>query len=116
MTTALYGKHFSQKDNDNIKLQNRVVLKTFLKKIISNNKHDDTFKEYIETYFPVKDIAQMTDQQIHNNILRLSNISNILDTIDFNTNEMLCEIVKGFTTNIIPDFFPSILSIVLLHQ
>ena len=102
MNTSVYGNEFSQNDMENIKTQNRIILRTFIKKLISNNKEDNTFREFIETYFPVSKIDTLTDREIQNKLLRLSNISNILNTNDFNTAEMLCEIVKGFSESIVP--------------
>ena len=103
MSTGLFGKEFGDTNDKNIKIQNKLMLQTFIRKIISNNDNDE-FIQYIKKMFPIENINKMSDKTIQENILRLKNMNSILESADLTNDEIIYELFNGLFNNFLPKF------------
>ena len=105
MTQSIYGAQFQQKNYNSGQIQNRIVFKALINKIInshSNGYIDNDFKEFIISNFPVDQIYELSDNDIKERLDRLVYFSNLLMIDDISSLEIVADILKGMIENVIP--------------
>ena len=104
VTYCIYSNDFEKENMAINKIQNKILLQTFLKKISQSDDYDSEFKSFIDYILPTQNVSNMSNQEIQNKIQYLSNVCNILEDEEFSNKEILTDMLEGISQKIFPHF------------